>query len=119
MKKLSDYKNEEAIDLWMDLLEPIGNILQNDRIKTAYKSGNSPLKIAQEIIKECRNDAVTILLRIDPEPINGLNIVVRLVDIIMEFDQSEELKDFFHSAGTVTKGASSGNATANTEDAEA
>lgn len=118
MKKLADYKGEEAIDLWMDLLEPIGNILQNDKVKKAYKKGGNRIKVAQEIVKECRKDAVTIMLRIDPTPIDGLNIVIRLIDIIMEFEQSEELKDFFRSAGTATGGVSSGSATENTEGGE-
>lgn len=119
MKKLSDYKQEEAIDLWMDLLDPIGNILQNEKVKWEYKKGGNRIKVAQRIIKECREDAVKIMLRIDPTPIDGLNIIIRLVDLIMEFEQSEDLKDFFGSAGMRTDGESSGNATENTEDAEA
>lgn len=119
MKKLGDYKDEEAIDLWMDLLDPIGVILQDKEIGKLYKKGGKPIQMAQEIVKLHRKEATQILLRIDPTPIDGLNIIIRLLDIIMEFERSEELKGFFGSAGTVTEGASSGNATANTEDAEA
>ena len=119
MKKLGDYKDEEAIDLWMDLLDPIGEILQDKEVAKIYKKGGKPIQIAQEIVKRHRKDATQILLRIDPTPIDGLNIIIRLLDVIMEFERSEELKNFFGSAGTVTEGASSGNATANTEDAEA
>lgn len=120
MKRLSDYKHEDAIDLWMDLLDPIGNILQNEKIKWEFKKGGNRIKVAQRIINECREDAMKILLRIDPTPIDGLNIIVRLVDLIMEFEQHPDLKDFFSSAArTQTDGESSGNATENTEDVTA
>lgn len=121
MKKLSDYKGEEAIDLWMDLLDPIGNILQNEKIKWAYKKsgGKDRIQVAKAIIKECKADAIQILLRIDPTPIDGLNIITRLIDLLVELEESEELKPFFHSAGTATGGESSGNATENTEAEEA
>lgn len=119
MKKLGDYKDEEAIELWMDLLDPIGEILQDKEIAKVYKKGAKPIQVAQEIIRRHKEEATQILLRIDPTPIDGLNIVIRLIDIIMEFEHSDDLKVFFRSAGTVTEGASSGNATESTEDAEA
>lgn len=119
MKKLGDYKDEEAIDLWMDLLDPIGEILQDKEVAKIYKKGGKPIQIAQEIVKRHRKDATQILLRIDPTPIDGLNIIIRLLDVIMEFERSEELKNFFGSAGTATEGVSPGNATENTEAKEA
>ena len=119
MKKLGDYKNEEAIELWADLLEPIGEILQNKEVAKVYKAKGNPVQIAKAILKENPKAATQILLRIDPTPIDGLNVVVRLVEVLMEFERSEDLKGFFGFAGTVTDSASSGSATANTEDAEA
>lgn len=119
MKRLSDYKEEEAIELWMDLLDPIGNILSNEKIKWAYKKSGNRIQVAKAIISECKTDAVQILLRIDPTPIDGLNLITRLIDLLMEIEGSEDLKPFFHSAGIATGGASSGNATENTEGVEA
>lgn len=119
MKRLSDYKEEEAIELWMDLLEPIGNILSNKNVKKAYKANGNKLDAVKAIIAECKADAMQILLRIDPTPIDGLNLITRLIDLLMEFEGSEDLKPFFQSAGIATGGASSGNATENTEGVEA
>ena len=42
-----------------------------------------------------REEATNILLRIDPTPINGLNIIIRLIDVIKDIEQNEDLKSFF------------------------
>lgn len=120
MKRLGDYKDEDAIDLWMDLLDSMDAILKDEEVKKLYREKNrNPIQLAKEIIKRHKKETSEILLRIDPTPLDGLNIVVRLIDVIMEIEQSDDLKAFFPSAGAVIEGASSGNATENTEDAEA
>lgn len=103
MKKLSDYKGNDAIELWADLLEPLSKIFTDKSIVTAVRSGQSKLKIAQEIIKNHAQDAVAILLRIDDEPIDGLNIVIRLVELITEIGQNDDCKRFFGFAAETSK----------------
>ena len=98
MKKLSDYKDDEAIELWADLLDPLTAILTDKKIQNVIKSGKPPLVIAQEILKLHKKEATEILLRIDPEPIDGLNIVLRLVAVIIDVGQNEEIKSFFRYA---------------------
>ena len=116
MKKLADYKNEEAIDLWADLLDPISIIVSDGEIKKSITDKKPPVVIAKEILKAHKKEATEILLRIDPEPLNALNIVIRLADILMELNNSE-LQGFFGSAAQ-TGSASFGSATANTEGAK-
>ena len=118
MKKLADYKNEDAIDLWADLLDPISIIVSDSGIRDSIKAKKPPVVLAKEILKAHKKEAIEILLRIDPEPVTALNIVIRLVDILMEFNNSAELQGFFESAGQTMAGVSSGNATANTGDAK-
>lgn len=116
MKKLADYKDAEAIELWADLLEPITKIMADKDVANTVKSGKAPFMIASEILKSHKEDAITIILRIDPTPIDGLNLIVRIVDIVMEIMNNEEVKGFFASAeqATTLKGIS-GSATVNTE----
>ena len=95
MKKLSDYKGDEAIELWADLLEPMTAILGDTKVVNVIKSKKPPMIIAKEILKEHSAEAKKILLRIDDTPINGLNIVVRLVTVLADIGQSEEIKSFF------------------------
>ena len=95
MKKLSDYKDDEALELWVDLLDPLTEILTDEKIKKIIQSGKPKITIAKEIIKSHKKDAIKILTRIDPEPIDGLNIVLRLVNLLAEIGQSDEIKSFF------------------------
>lgn len=115
MKKLSDYKDEEAIELWADLLDPMTNIFSDKKVVKVIQSKKPPLIIAKEILSSHKSDAVKIMLRIDPEPIDGINIVTRLVNLVLEFMNHPELKGFFGSAGQgKTEAESFGNATVTT-----
>ena len=119
MRKLSDYKGDEAIELWADLIEPIAMILADKSMEATIKSGKPKIVVAKEILKAHKKEATEILLRIDPEPLTGLNIILRLVNILVEIDSAEELKGFFQSAGQVkTDKEYSGSVTENTEGTE-
>lgn len=95
MKKLTDYIGDEAIELWADLLEPLTKILGDKKVADVIQSGKPKMLIAKEILKEHSEEAKEILLRIDDTPIDGLNIVVRLVAVLADIGQSEEIKSFF------------------------
>lgn len=118
MKKLSDYQGEEAIELWADLLEPVTEILgDKDIAKIIQDPKKPPLLKASAILKKYKKEAEQIMLRIDPEPLDGLNIITRLVSILIEAGQSEDVRAFFGFAGQAVKTdkESSGSPTENTE----
>lgn len=116
MKGLSDYKGEEAIELWADLLEPVNTIMGDEEVVKIIKSNKkSPMQKASAILKSHRKEAEDILLRIDPSPLNGLNIVIRLVSIIVELGKNDDIRDFFGFAEQVqTDNESSGDVTEST-----
>ena len=119
MKKLSDYKGEEALELWCDLLEPMTAILGDKKVAKVLKSKKPPFLIAKEILSTHKEEAVNIMLRIDPEPIDGINIITRVVNIVLEFMNHPDLRDFFGYAGQgKTDSVSFGDATENTEGKE-
>jgi hypothetical protein len=97
MKRLSDYKGEDAIELWADLLDPITDIFKDPEVLNGIKEGKNTIEKAQYILKKHKKNAVKMILAIDPTPINGLNLIVRLVDVLMEIENSEEFGDFFGS----------------------
>ena len=118
MKKLSDYKDEAAVELWADLLEPMTNILGDPKMQKLLKSKKAPLLKAKGILESHKKDAVDVMLRIDDTPIDGLNILMRLAGLILEFTNNPDMKDFFVSAGQdLTANKPSGDATENTEEA--
>ena len=101
MKKLADYQGEEAFELWADLLDPVGDIMSDPHIKEIITSGSNRMKIATDILKTYKKQAEAILLRIDPEPINGLNILLRLISLITELGENEDVAGFFGFAEQV------------------
>lgn len=116
MKKLSDFKGEEAIELWTDLLDPLTEILTDEKVKEVVQSGKAPIVIAKEVLKSHAKEAVEILTRIDPEPITGLNVITRLVAVIADIGSDPEVKSFFGFAEQVqTDSESSGLPTEITE----
>ena len=116
MKKLSDYKGDEAIDLWVDLIDPLQKILTDDKIRKVVESNASKMEIAKTILKNHKNEATEILQRIDPEPIDGFNIILRLVSLLADIGQNEEVKSFFgYAEQAKTESVSFGSATENTE----
>ena len=117
MKSLSDYKDEEALELWADLLEPISVILTDKEMQTVLKSKKVPIIIAKEILKRHHKEASEILLRIDNTQLNGLNIVTRLVQLITDIGKDEDVKSFFGFVVQEAKeNVSSGSVTENTEE---
>lgn len=104
MKKLSDYKGNEAIELYGDLLEPLSVIFTDEEIrKMSKEKKTSRLKMASVALKKYPDEITKILLRIDPEPIDGANIVARLISVLADIGKVDGLKDFFPSAEQETE----------------
>lgn len=117
MKSLSDYKDEEAIDLWVDLMDPVKSILMDKKVQGVIHSNVPPMVIAQKILKGHKKEAIEILERIDNTPVDGLNILVRLIDILVEIGNNEDIKSFLVFAGQANKQSKpSGLPTGNIED---
>ena len=117
MKKLSDYKDDEALELWADLLDPLTVILTDNKIRKIVQSGKPKITVAKEVLKAHKKEAVEILTRIDPEPIDGFNVVLRLVNLLAEIGQNDEIKSFFaYAEQAETDNESSGSPTENTQE---
>ena len=116
MKRLSDYKGEEAIELWVDLIDEFYEILKDDNL-TEYAKG-SKIRFASEILKTHKKEVSNILLRIDDTPLNGLNILTRVVDVVNEITESPELMSFFGAQGQKEEKEPSGSATETTKEKE-
>lgn len=119
MKKLSDYKGEEALELWADLLDPFIEIVGDENIGSMLRAGKPPVFTAKEILKNYKEQATQIMLRIDPTPINGLNVLIRLASLVSEVMKDPTVKSFFASAPEERKDeTSSGSVTESIEESE-
>lgn len=119
MKRLSDYKGEEAIDLWVDLLDLMTEILKDEKVADLIKSGKPKIELAKELLKLHKDAVVKVLLRIDSTPVDGLNIITRLVVLISEIGEDETVRSFFGYSEQANKAdESSISAMENTEESE-
>ena len=117
MKRLSDYKDEEAVELWANLLDPFINIFKDEDVRGMFAAKKPSILIAQEMLKSHKKDVSAIMLIIDPTPLDGLNILIRLVTMINEMFEDPTLRSFFGSSAGVNKvEIPFGSATENTED---
>ena len=115
MKKLSDYKGDEAIELWADLLDPISTILTDEGVRKAVQSGQPKITIVKEILKNHKKEAIDVMLRIDPEPIDAINLVLRLAGVVADLGKYPGIKSFFgYAEEGQTDSESGGLPTANT-----
>lgn len=118
--KLSEYQNEDALDLLADLLEPISNFFTDKKFEKLFKKGNR-----MEMIQYClkskgrQKDIIKILARLDGVPVKEYKANIFTLPIkIMELLDDEELVSFFVSQGFGMGNESSGSATENTEATE-
>ena len=113
MKKLSDYQGEAAIDLWADLMDTASIIISDPKVRK--KISGSKIELAKTMLKLHKKEVCDILLRIDDTPVNGLNILVRLLGLLEEAFNDPYLSDFFGMQGQNVTEEFSGSATENTK----
>ena len=117
--KLSDFKDEEALDVLADLVEPATNIFSNKKLLTAIKNGRNKLELSKIAIKENKKDVLQILAILSGQPVetfhcNIPSILSQITDIIGD----KELLDFFASVEQIKETLSSSSASESTEEKE-
>lgn len=119
MKRLSDYKGEEAIDLWVDLLDLMSDILKDRKVAELVRSKKPKIELAKGLLKLHKSDVIRVMERIDDTPVDGLNIITRLVVLISEIGEDETVRSFFGYSEQANKGRESSiSAMENTEEEE-
>lgn len=119
MKKLSDYKDEEALDLLADILEPAVAIMADPGVRDAAKTSNK-IKIAKVVIKNHKPEVMEIMATLEGVSVKDFHCnIFTLPAKIMEILNDKELMTVFTSqAQEIGQSISSGPATVNTEDEE-
>ena len=118
MKKLSEYRDGDALDLLADLIEPAIAIVSAEGVKEAIEAGNriNAIKCA---IKGAKDSVMEVLARLEGVPVSEFHCnVITLPARLLEILNDEELIDFFtEQAQTKTSKEASGSVTENTEGA--
>ena len=114
---MAERTNEEALDLFADLLEPVAAVLSDKELRESIKKGDSRVKSAAIAIRNHKPEVIQILALLEGVPVEEYRInllalpvkVVRLLNL-------PEVKELFIGAETKNVAGFSGSATENTED---
>ena len=114
MRKLSEIKNEEALDVLVDILDPVTELFTDSKFEKKFKTDIK--EAIKYVVKAHKKAIIEILAGLEGIPIEEYN--VNLIEIPMrlfELFNDEDLMNFFHSQGLKIPGMSFGSVMANTE----
>ena len=115
MKKLSEYKDDEALDLLADLLEPCIEMFADKELAALIRSNNK-IKAVSHAIKEHKKEVVQIMARLNGKEVKDFHYnVITLPKMVLEVLNDKELLDFFSQQGENGVETLSGSVTENIE----
>lgn len=114
--KLSEYKDEAALDLLVELIDPAGEIFSDRQIATILKNNGSPMKAVKLAIKNHKQSVMKILATIEGVDVKDYHCNVFTLPIaLLNLLNDKDLMDFFALQGLTAAASSSGSVTENTE----
>ena len=116
MKKLSSYKDDEALDILADIMEPAAEILSDPAVKEAWATGNR-LKVAKVAIKGHKAQVMEILAVMEGVPVEEYhcNVFTMPMRVIEVLNDKELLSVFTSQAQEIMQSISSTPVTATTK----
>lgn len=112
--KLSDFKDERAIEVVADLLEPIGRIAANQDNAQARKG--SPLQFAAAMLKNSKKEVMEILAVLsDTKPEDYHCTAASIFKDLLDMLNDPELMQLFGLRSQTKEETASGSAAENTE----
>lgn len=96
--KLSEIKGEKAIEVFADLLEPVGAILSDNEIAELIRKDSPKLEIIQRMLKKHAKEVVQMMAVIDDVPVEEYEVnFVTLPAKLIELFNDEALTQVFRS----------------------
>lgn len=89
MRKLSEIRDDEAMDLLADIMDPLSTIFSDPKIKEMSEKKVSRPEIIKYVIKNHRESVVLIMAKLEGIPVeeyhyNVLTLPVALLEIFNE-----------------------------------
>lgn len=114
--KLSDYKNEKAMEKLADLLDPVARIANGKAVKSLRGSGASRIEIVQKLLRENPKEIIEILAILDDCPLDKYEVNIATLPVkLIELLNDPDVVSLFTLQGQSSEKTSSGSATENTE----
>ena len=92
MKSISDFKNEEAIDLLADLVDPIHNIIQDQDIKIKIANKSTQKDAIKLVLKNHKESLLSIVALF--EGVSREDLACTPISIVVDCMQILNDKDF-------------------------
>lgn len=119
MRKLSEVKNEDALELIAEVIEPLSTIIGDPQAKALRAKKAKTTEIMKWVLQNHSEEVLTILAALDGEDANEYEIsAIQLPIRVLEILNDKELISLFSSQGQMTEKTSSGSAMENTEATE-
>lgn len=85
--RLSDFKDDEALEVLADILEPTATILADEEIQKMRDAKANRIKIVAYVIRYHKQSIIEILARLDNTPveeyhINAVTLPLKLLELI-------------------------------------
>lgn len=124
--KLSEFKDEEALDLLADIIEPVGTILEDKEIAKIYEENKSDgfgiklkLKLVSVMIRNHKHEVIEILAKLNKQDASEFHCnVLTLPKELLSLINDPLMMDFFVSQVQSEGETSSAPATEITEETE-
>ena len=95
MRKLSEIKGEEALDVLAEIIEPAAQIFTDENVKEALKSG-SRIKAVKIILKDHKKAIITLMAALEETPVEEYKpTLLALPALILGVLNDPELNSLF------------------------
>ena len=119
MRLLSECKNEEALDLLVDILEPATEMMSDKEVIEMLYDRSRRMEGIKTMIRKHKKAVVQILAALDGCPVSEYEFgFFVLPSRLLEVVNDKELLSFFTAQQTLDSKNMSSSATENTEDRE-
>lgn len=119
MKKLSDYKGVEAIELTADIMEPLAMIFADKEILELSKQRGPMIRFIKPALKNHKIEVIEILARIEGVPVeeyvNKISVATLPMQILTLINDPQ-VRELFPSQGQKMDSQSSGPAMGSTKE---
>lgn len=122
MKKFSEYKDEDALDLLADILSPTVEIMQDEAVQKFFNKGDENMTVADVVtlvIKAHKKAVMQIMAALEGVPSEEYHCnIFTLPAQLMQVVNDPDLRAFFALQGQTDSASTSGSATGLSEDGE-
>ena len=94
--KLSEIKGEKAIEVFADLLEPVGKMLTDNEVKGLIEKDAPKIEIIQKLLKNHTKEVIEMMAILDDVPVDEYEVnFVTLPAKLIELFNDEAVTQLF------------------------